>query len=415
MLRSAFFILSTVAILIASFFLLQKENERKSLKRDYIELSRAKYGLFNVDEWKKYLIVILSRKVDEIEVNESTEQEVKRQVSAFLYKTIDDFERDYRAANERKSYFGISLQNLGADFFELFEGIRDQVPKITNEIVAYLKGPENKERLKSYLSRKVEKYAKETFSAVDYTLHDELLRKYGQENRGDTLTFLHKKMREIKQSTVFIKGSIYFAASILIVLLFFSRSLYSIDFVAAGLSILMILFAGLYLPMIDIDARISEFSFTVLGEPIVFRDQVIYFKSKSILEVVTLMLQQSQWDIIVVGILIFSFSVLLPLSKLVVFFLSQVNHRIRNGGVSKFLLGKTGKWSMADVLVVAIFMSYIGFSSILSEQLSQLNNYGDSLRVLTTNYSELNTGFFLFFTFVLLSIALSEAAPRKVS
>jgi uncharacterized paraquat-inducible protein A len=30
---------------------------------------------------------------------------------------------------------------------------------------------------------------------------------------------------------------------------------------------------------------------------------------------------------------------------------------------------KTGKWSMADVIVVAIFMAYIGFSGIVGEQL----------------------------------------------
>lgn len=63
---------------------------------------------------------------------------------------------------------------------------------------------------------------------------------------------------------------------------------------------------------------------------------------------------------------------------------------------------------MADVLVVAIFMAYIGFSSILSEQLSQLEKLSDSLQVLTTNRSELNTGFFMFFGFVCLSLVVSH-------
>ena len=69
--------------------------------------------------------------------------------------------------------------------------------------------------------------------------------------------------------------------------------------------------------MIEIDARISEMSFSFLNESVVFKDQVLFYKSKSIYEVVTLMLSQHKFDLIAVGTLIFLFSVLFPISKLI--------------------------------------------------------------------------------------------------
>jgi uncharacterized paraquat-inducible protein A len=72
------------------------------------------------------------------------------------------------------------------------------------------------------------------------------------------------------------------------------------------------------------------------------------------------------------------------------------------------MIFKSGKWSMSDVMVVAIFMSYIGFTGIISNQLSALNQSSGRLHILTTNYSELQNGFYYFLAFVLLSLIISQ-------
>ena len=69
---------------------------------------------------------------------------------------------------------------------------------------------------------------------------------------------------------------------------------------------------------------------------------------------------------------------------------------------------KTGKWSMADVMVIAIFMAYIGFSGILNEQLNHLGGLTSSVDVLTTNKTQLQTGFFLFTAFAVISLITSH-------
>ncbi len=63
---------------------------------------------------------------------------------------------------------------------------------------------------------------------------------------------------------------------------------------------------------------------------------------------------------------------------------------------------------MADVMVVAIFMSYIGFSGILTEQLNQLEGLTNKIDILTTNKSSLQIGFFLFTSFAILSLLVSQ-------
>ena len=124
-------------------------------------------------------------------------------------------------------------------------------------------------------------------------------------------------------------------------------------------------------------------------------------------EVVWLMVTQGKPGLCGVGLLIFSFSVLFPLSKLAATVLVQFNEDLKTRRAVQWIVKDSGKWSMADVMVVAIFMAYTGFSGILSEQLHQLDKLGPRFEVLTTNQSSLQTGFFAFTGFVLLSMFMT--------
>lgn len=63
---------------------------------------------------------------------------------------------------------------------------------------------------------------------------------------------------------------------------------------------------------------------------------------------------------------------------------------------------------MADVLIIAIFMAYIGFNGIISSQLGELSSNTPELMLLATNGTALQYGFFLFFAYGLLSLVFSE-------
>lgn len=68
---------------------------------------------------------------------------------------------------------------------------------------------------------------------------------------------------------------------------------------------------------------------------------------------------------------------------------------------------------MADVMVIAMFMTYIGFNGIITSQLDQLNETGPGLDVLTTNGTSLQPGFYLFLAYVLLGLFFSGFLAGK--
>ncbi len=178
---------------------------------------------------------------------------------------------------------------------------------------------------------------------------------------------------------------------------------------------LIALVTSLVAPMIEIDARIKELDFLLLGEHVIFRDQVLFYQSKSILDVVRILLATAKPDSVLVGVLLLLFSVVFPIAKLLStnFYLIG-GEKIRNNRLLTFFVFKSGKWSMTDVTVVAIFMAYIGFKGILDNQLHYLDVGTSALTSITTNLTSLQPGFILFLSFVLYGLVLSEILTKTV-
>jgi hypothetical protein len=79
----------------------------------------------------------------------------------------------------------------------------------------------------------------------------------------------------------------------------------------------------------------------------------------------------------------------------------------------QFFVEKSGKWSMADVLVVAIFMSYIGFNGIINSQLSSMSETSPNLELVTTNGTSLQPGYYLFLTYTILAMFLANFLKNR--
>jgi hypothetical protein len=142
---------------------------------------------------------------------------------------------------------------------------------------------------------------------------------------------------------------------------------------------------------------------------------VIFYQSKSIVDVVNILIQTRKIDSVVVGVLILAFSIIFPIGKLLatqIYLLGK--EEWKNKRLIQYFAFKSGKWSMADVNVVAIFMAYIGFKGILDSQLSGMNVNTESLASVSTNQTTLQPGFILFVCFVLFSLVLSEILHRTV-
>jgi len=180
-------------------------------------------------------------------------------------------------------------------------------------------------------------------------------------------------------------------------------------FVIALLFAGVLLVVGLTSPVIEVDARIQSLKFMLLGEQVIFQNQVLFFQSKSIWDIITTLLSQQKPDAITVGILILLFIVVLPLLRLLA---KGIQLFVSNNKVVDYLAFEASKWDMADVMIVGMLMTYIGLNGILKSQLANLNIHNDTLTTNTVNYTSLQPGYFIFVGYVFFELVLSYILKR---
>lgn len=394
-----------------SIIIHKNETLNQSIKNDVIELSKIKYGLFNVDEWKNILSDIISEKVKNFNLKDNDRVKMKIKISSLLHNVIDEYEKVF---NEEKSktFFG-SITKFAYKSFSAFDDIRDKIPMFSEQILNFLDEKQNRENLKKYLRNLIDDYSDETFSKTDYTIVNSIIKKHNYSNRYIAIKQLKTKLNIQSERLLEDKLVILINFILIILILQFTNKFTQIDVSILLFICFTFLFLGITLPMIEIDARVSKMDFTLLGNNINFENQVLFYKSKSIIEVVYLMISQSKIGVISVGILVLIFSVVFPIIKILSSFIWAFKTEFRKNKIINFFVHKSGKWSMADVFVIAILMSYIGFDGIINDQLNQLEKISTSFNILTTNQSNLMFGFFAFTAFVILGIFISQKLKRN--
>jgi hypothetical protein len=405
--RHLFIISLLVGIGLLSIIVYLNETEKRKLKEDLIELSKIKYGLFSVDEWKKVLTDIITKKINEFNLEGANQEKMRKELESFLNRQINELEERYNEENS-KSLLGILVRKPGASIFGIFGQIKKDIPVITDEILEFLNDSKNKRAIRGYIINKLNQYADKTFAKMDYSTHDQIIKEYKFKDRSETLSGLKSGIEVIESSDRPFQIALMTFAIFTAFFILLAKSISKTEYLMLTIISLLFLVAGLLLPMIEIDARISQMNFQLLGEAVTFQDQVLYYKSKSILEVVKLMITQNRIDLLFVGGLVLVFSVLFPIAKLLSSLAYLYSQKLESNKFIQFIIFKTGKWSMADVMVIAIFMAYIGFSGIITEQLKQIEMITQNIDILTTNKSNLLTGFFTFTSFVILSLLSSH-------
>jgi hypothetical protein len=410
-LKPIIFSLLLVISVFSGFKMHKSEQALQQYKNDLIELSNVTYGILNVDTWENLLADIIVSKLDDFDSDEGDGEEMKQSISVLLKTLIDDYEKTV----EKKNSGGLFASVKNSLYASAFDGIREDIPALTDKVMAFLDVKNNKEGIKQYIIVLLKKYTSGTFERTDYSKVNTIVENYEGENSNATVTILHQKLANENNANQIYKVLLLISFLGFIIAFFFSKHITKADYLLGILFSFLLLFLGISLPMIEIDARISEMSFSILEEAISFKNQVLFYKSKSIYEVVTLMMAQKTISLIVVGSLIFLFSVLFPITKLISSILYIINKKLKENKMIQFFIFKTGKWSMADVFVIAIMMTFIGFEGIVNDQLSQLKTISESVDILTTNNSSVLFGFYAFTAFVILSIAISHRIHKERS
>jgi len=89
---------------------------------------------------------------------------------------------------------------------------------------------------------------------------------------------------------------------------------------------------------------------------------------------------------------------------------------LRTNRLVKLLAFELSKWSMADVMVLAIFMSFVAFNGVVGSAWDGLREMPNVQRVLIpTNASKILPGYYLFIGFCVASIFLSKKLERGIA
>lgn len=179
-LRSAFILIITFIILFCGIKIYFLETERRKTKEDLVEISKIKYGFFNVDRWEEILAEVLSKKLAEFDFKPDQREAMKEKISAFLLNTFTDFENRYHK-EKQESLLGV-VQSGVISFTGAFDKIKRDIPVFTDQIITFLSSSQNREKIKEFLVAKLNEYKENTFSKVDYTAYDHILQSYGYQN-----------------------------------------------------------------------------------------------------------------------------------------------------------------------------------------------------------------------------------------
>ena len=386
--------------------------EAETIRRDYSTTNNIGFGILSVNKWRDLMVASVQREIRNFSLTPAEKDSLEKEISLLLNGLID---KGDSAMNAPKKSLGGKMRKLAYNVFVHKQNLHKMVPDLSRNLTDQMLEPGSKRRLKYLARNKLEDLSSRIYDsskAAQQKTMDSIYQRYGVQS-DSAFNLYTERTIPILQHAAYIYAYAIVGIIILVLGLWYllrkQRALYVTFYIMSILVALTLLVVGLTTPMIDIDARINSLNFQLLGETVSFKNQVIFFQSKSILDVVKLLLTNGKYDTVFVGILILAFSILFPIAKLLstgIALMSQ-RHWAKNKYIHYFAF-QSGKWSMADVMVVAIFMAYIGFNGILESQMKYLNFQGDALSSIATNKTALQPGYIIFVTFVLFGLALSQ-------
>ncbi len=425
MIRSKFFqggfwirdSLSLLLLLAASYvatLVILRAEELQTYERDLALLNDARYGLFDAHLWADQIAAVLEQKIDRFSLNEENKPRLKRQIERILDRLLVAFDAYQRQRVQTAEHWwqrlGGALRQRVQDLFIDLEELREQVPQYSEQILKTLAQPETKEEIRAQLKQALHHWVETVFTQIDRREFQGVLDRYGCKDAEACRTLFAGRIRTL-QSTVDQHTQILLGLAGLAFLVALSPGIAALSqsqVLFLTLMSLVLCIAGIFTPMIAIEAKIQSLRLAFLGESIVFTDQVLYFQSKSVVEVVQLLFYSGKRNLLILSMLIGLFSILFPIGKLIASYFYFHSKRGRRNRFVRFLALQSGKWSMADVFVVALFMAYTGFYGLLDNQLSLLAQiHPEMLEIFTTNGTRLQAGFYLFLGFSLSSIVIS--------
>jgi len=392
--------------------------ERESIKEDYSLANSVTFGLFSVDQWRDRVSDVINHQINGFHITKAQRKAlqvaIEKEMHSLVSKTVAEI-------NQPQKSIGGKLKKLAFNALVDADELHAQVRPFAKTIVAKISSPESEKKLKTIAGSKINQLTAQIYDSTrvaNYTVTQYVYKKYHVNNPISFNQQINERLAVIEHAKfqlIWVMLGCVVAALLLWLSLRKQVQLQTPLFIFALLFAFVLLATGSLVPVIEVDARISSLDLALMDGTVQFRNQVLFYQSKSILGIVHTLISQSKPDAIAVGSLIMLFVIILPLLRLIakgIYVLSK--RKIARSPVVKYLTFELGKWDMADVMIVGILMTYIGLNGILKSQLSNLNIHTESLNVITSNGTSLQPGYFIFAGYVVFSWLLSYVL-KKVS
>jgi len=402
--------------------------KRRDIRADLAELQHVRYGILSADQWRAIIGPILNAQVDKLDLNGQAKN-MRPMVEHSLNSLLDNIQKQMSAPKPAASNAkpppvpkpkpapgGFTAPPMMVNM--IVNSLRPHVPEYTNVVLAELSKPQNQKAFKESVRTVLNDAVKNTFSSVDMTTYNAILKRHGCSAGSDCEEMLGNQIqqadRELNRDYLIVLAS---AALAFILLAATRRALSRPAVLVLMLFCLAMLAGGVLSPMLEVEVRVTRLDATLLGAPIEFRDQSLYYRSKTVLEVSRTLLEMHRPAMSLVAILVILFSVVFPLLKMLALSASLFRPSLlRNSRIVRILAFELSKWSMADVLVLAIFMSFIAFNGVIEGGMGGIRSQPAVQQlVLPTDSSTILPGYYLFIGFCLGSIFLSKKLERGIA
>jgi len=410
-----------ILLLPAIWFSWQTEeglSRRRELRTDLAELQHVRYGILSADQWRSIIGPILNAQVDKLDLKGQT-QNLRPMVERSLNALLDNIKQQMSApkpANGKATGMPGMANPMIVNM--IINSLRPHVPEYTSVVLAELAKPQNQQAFKESVRSVMTDAVKNTFGATDMSVYSAILSRYGCARGAACEQLLENRIHEsdarLKKDCLIVLAS----AALGFILLAAGRPLLS----RAALAVLMLycmvlLVGGVASPMIEVEVRITRLDATLLGSPIEFREQSLYYRSKSVLEVFQTLIEMHQPVMSLVAVLVLLFSVIFPALKLLALSASLFRPSLlRTSRIVRVLAFELSKWSMADVMALAIFMSFVAFNGVIESGLAGIRaEPAVQQLVIPTDSSRILPGYYLFVGFCVAGIYLSKKLKHGIA
>lgn len=396
-----------IAVLIVLIFIAynilnyQKEIQKINISNAY--QNDASKGIFNANEWKCKLIGIIENKIKETNFKKIS-QVITKEIIEYYHKSTKDIRKQEILTYNQNSSFFKNIANISLNSFNKLKvkGIEFAIEKgsgfLSNKLA------EQQDKLQKIISKKTSKFIIKSLKTENDS------KSFDYDCRPKNIIMKSTQNLKKQQNRLFFIWWILFFTVIIVFSLLYHkkhefRKTLLID---SSLIALLLLFLGIVLPMMEINATLLDFKFTLLNQYVNFSNQSLYFRAKSIYDIVVILIHNNPF----IAITILIFSIVFPTIKLIATLLLIFSQKPAN--YLKWIISNLGKWSMADVFITAIFLANLSFQTILSEQLKPLRENKTTEMAINTSNSTIQIGFYFFLGYVMLSMIIAKLTIKYI-